>query len=263
MESRFSLDPQYRREIQQLRAGKYDLVLSNLPLVVAIANKYKHLADLMDLVQEGNIGLMRAAEKFDAALGYQFSTYAAWWIKQAIHRYLAKQHTLLGVPYYKMERLARVLSLQRRLMQQMDGIMPTPEQLAEAVQMEVSEIRELLSFAEKPLSLDEPLLEDEPDFVLADMIEAAPEQTPEAELAASNQSEMVSTLLARLPKDEREVIMLRYGLGEQKEEQNYQQIAQQLGKDAHTIRRLEARAVQRMQAFARQQHLSGLEASFT
>lgn len=253
----FSADTlaQYRRDIaehvprsQQAEGENQHLVEAHLQLVVRIAWYYQRYGDLMDLIQEGNLGLLRAAQKFDPAQGVQFSTYAVWWIRQAILSSTLPQRQLLSVPMYKLERLQKLLRTQRQ--EEAAGNAPTLAQLAERMEISVASVLELFALEQGMHAVSiNTQTEDSEDDTLAETLEANPEHAPEhvAELLVRN--EQIQHLLAALTKDEREVIILRYGLRDGVEH-SYEEIVKSTHLGSRRIHTLEQRAMLKMHHLA-------------
>jgi RNA polymerase primary sigma factor len=227
-------DPQARRE----------LIESNLRLVIAIARRYTSSGvPLLDLIQEGNLGLMRAAEKFDYQRGYHFGTYATWWIRQAISRAAGEQSRLIHLPEQVARRLHKVRRAAAQLSQE-NGLDPLPEQIAEACHMRVDQVIDLLDIIEQPISLDTPV-DDEARYSLADTLEdtAAPALT---ELASEHLlGEELHQALAFLTARERSVITLRYGIGDGLS-RTLLDVGIELGISRERVRQLEAVALTKM-----------------
>lgn len=222
---------------------------ANLRLVVAIAKHYvgKGMA-FMDLIQEGNMGLMHAVEKFDAGRGSKFSTYAVWWIKEAIMRALDSQSREIRVPVRVAQNMNKITKTERQ-MQQALGREVAAEEIAKELHMTTDEVERMQSYIKNPVSLETPVGEEE-DGSLEDFIEDTQEQTPEDAVAALVQKEEVQELLATLSKKEQKVLRLRYGL-EDGNVHTLEETGQVLGVTRERIRQLESRALEKLRKTAK------------
>jgi len=243
--------PEVKRVLKELKAtetelanAKGQLIESNLRLVISIAKRYMEKGlSLGDLIQEGNIGLMKAVDKFEYRRGYKFSTYATWWVRQAISRAISDQSRIIRIPIHRIANIRKVNKIARELVQEL-GVEPTPEEIAKRLKMPIDKVKNIMKTSKEPVSIDMPIVEDD-DTTLKDFIEDKSNLSPLEIAIREDLKTLLDTILCKLSPKEELVIRKRFGIGEGAP-QTLEEVSEEFAVSRERIRQIQVRAIKKL-----------------